>query len=76
MKRVALSIAVMGFFVLALVGWLGGCTMFTCGVRALIGAGVIFLIVRIAFKLLVGVIADTMVKARMSRDEESERPNG
>jgi len=72
MNRTALTIAVMAFFVLAIVAWAGGCTTFACAVRGLIGAAATYLIVRIAYKLLVRIIADAMVRSQLERDREGK----
>ncbi|KKL24848.1 hypothetical protein LCGC14_2411220 [marine sediment metagenome] len=75
MNRLALTIAATGLFVLAIVAWLGGCTIYACAVRALVGGVAIYLGSRVALNLLAGIIADTIVRARMSQDEDRTRPN-
>ncbi len=74
MTQWAVTAAVMGFFLLAFAGWLGGCTIFRCAVRGLIGAVVIFVAVRLLLKLFVRIVAETMAKGQMSgQDQERER---
>ena len=74
MNRMALTMAVMAFFVLALVGWLGGSTTFTCAVRALIGAGAVYFLTRFALKLLTNIVADAVVKTRMAQEQDKKGP--
>ena len=76
MHRWALTTGVMGFFALAIVAWLGGCSTFTCAVRGLAGGAAIYLVARFALRLLVGIVADTMVRARMSQQHRRERSSG
>ena len=73
MNRLALTCAVIGLFVLAFVAWVGGCTPFTCATRGLTGAVLIFVAARLALKLLVAVIADTMARSGTSRETPGER---
>ena len=75
MNRLAVTFAVMGFFVLAIVASLGGCSAYTCAVRGLIGAAVIFVATRLGFKVLVAVIADAMSRSEVSQEHTDERLN-
>ncbi len=42
MKRVSISIATIGFFALAIIGWFSGVGPLLCGLRALGGAAAIY----------------------------------
>lgn len=75
MHRIALTIAVMGLLVLAIVAWVGGCSPFRCALRGLVGGVAIYLGARFALKLVAGIVADTIVKARMSEDQKGEKLN-
>jgi hypothetical protein len=75
MNRIALTIAVTGLLVLAIVAWLGGCSPFRCALRGLIGGVVIYVGARFALKLVAGIVADTIVKARMAQDQKGEKLN-
>ena len=72
-KRTATIAAVMSFFVLALVGWFSDVPTFTCGVRALIGAAVVYVVVTIASRILIRITVDTIISSatRASRTEET-----
>ncbi|KPK86764.1 MAG: hypothetical protein AMJ81_00435 [Phycisphaerae bacterium SM23_33] len=65
----------MGLFVLAGAAWLGGCSTFTCALRGLIGGVIIYLGARVALKLLASIVADTIVKAKMSQNHKAEKLN-
>ena len=75
MNRIAMIIGVTGFFAVAIVAWLGGCTPFRCATRALLGDVVTYLGVRFSLKLIVNIIADAFVKARISRNQRDEKLN-
>ena len=72
-KRTATIASVMSFFVLALVGWFSNVPTFTCGVRALMGAAVVYVLVTIASRILIRIAVDTMISsaARGSGTEET-----
>jgi len=73
MNRLAITFAVVGFFVLAGAASLGGCAVYTCALRGVIGAAVIFVATRLGFKVLVSVIADAMSRPATSRERPNER---
>jgi len=60
-KRLAFIISVMGFFVLAFVGWSCGLSTYACGLKALGGAAMLYVVARLAGRLAAGVVADTIV---------------
>ena len=62
MRRMSLTIAVAGFFVLAIVGWASGVDPFTCGVRALIGAAILYVLATLAGRIVLRIMVDTVVK--------------
>jgi len=59
--------AVIGFFVLAFVGWLNNVNVFMCGMRALGGALVLYLVVGVAGTITVRIIADAAVQAQIKQ---------
>mgnify|MGYP006288078597 CR=1 FL=1 len=61
MRRIAVRIAVVGFFVLAAVGWACGRSPLTCATRAVIGAVILFVLTRISVRVLTAALADAMV---------------
>lgn len=62
MRRTGVMMAVLSFFVLAIVGWASGVTPFVCAVRALIGAVVAYVLTRIAERVVIRIMADAMLR--------------
>ena len=65
MRHVATMTAVVGFFVLAFVGWFNDVDVFICGMRALGGAVVLYVVVGVAGTIAIRIIADAAVQAQM-----------
>ena len=65
MRHMAAMTAVIGFFVLAFVGWFNGVGVFICGMRALGGAVVLYLIVGVGGTIVTRIIADAAVRAHI-----------
>ena len=65
MRQVAITISVIGFFVLAFVGWFSDVPMFTCGLRALAGAGVLYVVVTLAGTTALRVFVHAMMAGRV-----------
>ena len=70
MKRVAVSIAVAGFFVLAFVGWASGLPPEQCALKASLGAVVMFVLARIAGAVIVDLMVAAIVQNAAKRGEE------
>ncbi len=62
MRHIAVKIAVTGFFVLALVGWLSGVPVFHCGLRAFAGALIVYVGARTFEIILMGMIAEVATR--------------
>ena len=62
MNRIALKMALAGFFALALVGWASGLDMVTCSTRALMGAAALYVITRITIGWVIGILARAMAQ--------------
>lgn len=61
MKRLALSIAVVGFFGLAIVCWANDLPPLSCAIKAGGGALALYLVIRVAGKLALGLIVGAAV---------------
>ncbi len=66
-----ISIASIGFFVLAIVGWLSGVPPLVCGLRALAGAGIIYVIGTFVGKVAFRIMIQAAV--RPEKDETDDR---
>ena len=65
MRQLAATVAVIGFFALAFVGWFNGVPVFICGMRALGGAVAIYMVVGLAGTVAIRIIADAAVQAQV-----------
>ena len=70
MRQLAAIAAVIGFFALAFVGWFNDVPVFICGMRALGGAVVLYLVIGLAGTITVRIIADAVVQARIANAAE------
>ena len=64
MKQLAAMAAVIGFFALAFVGWFNSVPVFICGIRALGGAVVLYLVISLAGTATIRIITDAAMRAR------------
>ena len=71
MKPLALKIAVMCFFVLAFVGWFSEVPVFVCGMRAVGGAFVLYVVLRLAGGAVIGIAVSAATKGVDQSDQES-----
>lgn len=71
-KRIAIRIAVLLFFVMAIVGWTSGLEPATCASRALAGAVAVYFLIRLAgvlvIRVLIGALVDEQVRRRHPRE--------
>jgi len=76
LRRIAVSVAVAGFFGLALVSWLSGLEPLDCSIRAVVGAAVLFVVVTIAGKLALSVIVSAVIQNSQRRSSMKDEPGG
>lgn len=78
MRRYAMSMAAVGFFVMAGVGSLCDVPPLVCSLRALAGAAAIYVITMVCGKAVLGIIADAFVRrslpSRRRKEASGERP--
>ncbi len=68
-RSIAVSIAVICFFGLSLVGWISGLSPFTCCKRALLGAALAYIAGTWAVKAINAILISAMIANRMDRQE-------
>ena len=66
-RSISISIAVLFFFIISLIGWTAGQTPFICCKRALLGAVIAYVTSTFAAKVINRVCIDAMVQARMNQ---------
>ncbi len=76
MKQAAVTVAVMGFFVLAGVGWVAGLSPSDCAFKALLGAAALYVLTKMAGRMIVNVMVRTIVSANTSAAKSGEDTSG
>ena len=76
MRRFAVSASVLTFFALAIVGTLCGVSPFVCSIRAVAGAIVVLIVAKIASRLIIGVMVDTIVKESSEKNDIEDLAGG
>ena len=66
----SVSIAVVCFFGLSLIGWISGLSPFTCCKRALVGALLAYIAVTWAVKAINAILISAMITNQMNRQKE------
>lgn len=73
MRQIAITMTAITFFILAFVGWCSDVPVFICGMRALAGAGIMYIVISLAGTAAIRIIADAAVKTGAERvDTEKE----
>ena len=70
-RSIAVSIAVICFFVLSLIGWFCGISPFVCCKRALIGAVLSYIAGSLAVKAVNAVLVNAMIANQVNQQEDS-----
>lgn len=76
MNKMAVRVAVIGFFVLAGVGWVAGLSPLDCGIKAVLGAVALYILTTTAERMVVGVMVRTIISANAERGDKGEDISG
>jgi hypothetical protein len=71
-RSIAVSIAVICFFAIAVVGGISGLSPFTCCKRALIGAAAAYIAGAWALKAINAILMHAIITSRMKQQKEKE----
>ncbi len=71
-RSIAVSIAVICFFGLSLIGWISGLSPFTCCKRALLGAALAYIAGTWAVKAINAILISAMIANQMDKQEGKE----
>ncbi len=74
-RSITVSIAVMCFFGLSLVGWVSGLAPFTCCKRALAGAMFAYIATTLAAKAINAILMNAMMKNQVNQRKEKTGGN-
>ena len=69
-RPVAITIAVVCFFGLSLVGWFSGLAPFICCKRALAGAAIAYIVTVLAVKAINAILINAMVTNKINKQRE------
>jgi hypothetical protein len=74
-RPIAISAAVLCFFVLGVVGSLSGLAPFTCCRRALLGAALLYLVATIAVRVINAILTQAMIADRIRKERAGDNEN-
>ncbi len=69
-RSIAVSIAVVCFFGLSLIGWISGLSPFICCKRALVGSVLAYIAVAWAVKAINAILISAMITNQMNQQKE------
>jgi len=72
-KTSAISVAVILFFIIAIVGWGNGLDPFTCCKRAIAGAILAYFIAILAVKAVNAVLINAIIKNQIDKQKENQQ---
>jgi len=73
-RSIAVSIAVLFFFGLSIVGLLSGLSTFVCCKRAVIGAALAYVAAGLAVRAINAILVNAMINNQMNRQKDSLFP--
>jgi hypothetical protein len=71
-RSIAVSIAVVCFFVLSIIGGISGLSPFVCCKRALIGAIIVYIAAGLAVRAINAILVDAMVTNQINQQNSSD----
>ncbi len=74
-RPIAISAAVLCFFVIGVVGSVSGLTPFTCCRRALWGAALLYLVATIAVRAINAILTQAMIADRIRKEHAGDNEN-
>ena len=72
-RAIAIQLAVLVFFAMAIAGCLCKCSPAVCAARALGGAVVMYWVVQLAGRLVIKILIDAMVDSHMRRQKKENK---
>jgi hypothetical protein len=67
-RPIAVSTAVICFFILSFISWISSLSPFTCCKRALFGAIITYITASLAIKAINAILTNAMITSRVNRD--------
>lgn len=75
-KSISVSIAVLSFFGIAVVGWFTGLSQLTCCKRALAAAVIAYIGTSIALKVVNAILINVMVDSQINQPKDAANDSG
>lgn len=75
-KSISMSLAVLFFFMIAVIGQMAGRTPFTCCKRAVLGAAAVYIIAGIVVRIVNRILIEAMLKAKMKQQNGDAENRG
>ena len=72
-RTIAVQVAVLVLFVLAIVSWCYGCSPGKCAARAVLGAAVMYIMVTIAGHLIVRILLGAIVESKLEKQKADQK---
>jgi hypothetical protein len=73
-RSIAVSISVVCFFVLSLIGWMSGLPPFVCCKRAIAGAVIVYITGSLMIRAINAILIDAMIMNKMNQSRDSNVP--
>ncbi|MFA5239039.1 MAG: hypothetical protein WC476_04935 [Phycisphaerae bacterium] len=74
-RSISVSAAVVFFFAVSLIGWVGGLPPFICCKRALTAAFVVYVVAALAVKVINAILINAMVNSQMNQQKGETSDN-
>ena len=75
-RSISVSVAVICFFGVAVIGWFSKLSPFTCCKRALTAAFVAYVVTNLAVKAINSILINAMTETQMNQQEGRDSDNG
>jgi hypothetical protein len=75
-KSISISVAVICFFVIAIVGWCSDVSPFTCCKRAMGAAVIVYIAASLAVKAINVILIEVMVEKQMNQQKGNANDSG
>ena len=75
-RSISVSVAVICFFGIAVIGWISDLSPFTCCKRALTAAFVVYVVASLAIKAINTILINAMVKSQMNQQKGKASDSG
>jgi len=70
-RSISVSISVVCFFGLSIIGWFSGLASFTCCKRAVIGAFIVYLAASVVLKAVNSILMEALIEKQIKQQKEN-----